>query len=203
MHIAIVRHDEKLVADLLEAGADPSLPVKAATPSRRQSGDVYLSPSWIGATPIWLAARYSEANMMRMLAKRGADARFAHQMDYWTQGGGYEDVKVVEGNTNIVMAAAGMGHRLFGWDGDPEPDLAAEEVKTLAAVTAAIELGADVNAANAAGNTALHMSMARKQDSVVAYLLQHGANPEAKNTRGQTPAEYGKNGLRRGFGGVI
>jgi len=55
LHIAIVRHDEQLVADLLEAGADPNQILKAATPSRRQSGDVYLSPSWVGATPIWIA----------------------------------------------------------------------------------------------------------------------------------------------------
>lgn len=203
LHVAIVRHDEKLVADLLAAGADPNAKVQNGSPSRRQSGDVYISPSWIGASPLWLAARYSEGGMMRMLAQKGADAKFIHDMEYWTQGGGYEDVYVAEGATSVLMAAAGMGHRLFGWDGDPEPDLPAEEAKTLEAVKAAIELGAPIDTANADGNTALHMAMARKQESVVKHLLQAGANPEAKNKRGQTPAEFGKAGLRRGFGGVI
>lgn len=202
LHVAIVRHDQKLVADLLAAGADPNAKVQNGSPSRRQSGDVYISPSWIGATPIWLAARYSEGGIMRMLAAKGADPKFIHDMAYWTQGGGYEDVHVAEGATSVLMAAAGMGHRLFGWDGDPEPDLVAEEARTLDAVKAAIELGAPMDAANADGNTALHFAMARKQQSVIIYLLEKGASPEAKNKRGQTPAEFGKNGLRRGFGGV-
>jgi ankyrin repeat protein len=202
LHVAIVRHDRKLVADLVAAGADPNAKVQKGSPSRRQSGDVYISPSWIGATPIWLAARYSEGGMMRVLAAKGADVKFVHDMDYWTQGGGYEDVHVAEGTTSVLMAAAGMGHRLFGWDGDPEPDLVAEEAKALEAVKAAIELGAPIGISNADGNTALHMATARKQQSVVNYLLEKGADPNAKNKRGQTPAEFGKNGLRRGFGGV-
>lgn len=202
LHVAIVRHDQKLVADLLAAGADPNARVQRGSPSRRQSGDVYISPSWIGAAPIWIAARYSEGGMMRMLAAKGADPKFIHDMDYWTQGGGYEDVRVAEGTTSVLMAAAGMGHRLFGWDGDPEPDLAAEEARTLDAVKAAIELGAPMDVANADGNTVLHFAMARKQQSVIDYLLSKGASREAKNRRGQTPEEFGKAGLRRGFGGV-
>ena len=202
LHVAIVRHDQKLVADLLAAGADPNAKVSNGSPSRRQSGDIYISPSWIGATPIWLAARYSEGHMMRMLAQRGADPKFIHNMAYWTQGGGYEDVHIAEGTTSVLMAAAGMGHRLFGWDGDPEPDLVADEARTLEAVKAAIELGAPIDTVNTDGNTALHMATARRQQSVIIYLLEKGANPEAKNKRGQTPAEFGKNGLRRGFGGV-
>ena len=61
----------KLAADLLAAGADPNAKVQQGSPSRRQSGDVYISPSWIGATPIWLAARYSEGGLMRMLVAEG------------------------------------------------------------------------------------------------------------------------------------
>ena len=57
----------------------------------------------------------------------------------------------------------------------------------LEAVTAAIQLGADVNATNQAGDTALHVAAGRGLNTVVQLLADRGAQLNAKNKRGLTP----------------
>ena len=57
----------------------------------------------------------------------------------------------------------------------------------ISAVTVAIELGADVNAASDAGDTALHAAAFHGFDSVVEYLVRRGADLHVRNARGETP----------------
>jgi ankyrin repeat protein len=57
----------------------------------------------------------------------------------------------------------------------------------LEGVKAAVELGGDVNAANQAGDTALHSAAAQGHDTVVQFLADKGAQLNVKNKRGQTP----------------
>ena len=61
------------------------------------------------------------------------------------------------------------------------------ESAVLKAVAAALELGADVNAANQAGDTALHAAATRGLNTVVQLLADKGAQLNAKNKRGLTP----------------
>ena len=49
--------------------------------------------------------------------------------------------------------------------------------------------GADVNAANDLGETALHGAAQRGADTVVQFLADHGATLDAKNRRGRTPLD--------------
>ena len=51
----------------------------------------------------------------------------------------------------------------------------------------ALELGADVNAMNRAGDTAVHTATVRALPAVVELLAQHGADLNVKNNRGLTP----------------
>jgi len=56
-------------------------------------------------------------------------------------------------------------------------------------VKAAVALGsADVNAANAAGDTALHGAASMRSVPLVQFLIDRGARVDVKNKRGQTPA---------------
>ena len=80
LHAAIASYDEELVGALLSRGADPNAPLLAATPARRQGIDVYLVPAHVGATPFWLAARYSAPGFMRLLVEHGADPQFVHHL---------------------------------------------------------------------------------------------------------------------------
>ena len=87
------------------------------------------------------------------------------------------------------MAAAGMGASpqtdrrglsiLDGGKVEPEPVVAA-------AVAAALEQGADVNAANRNGDTALHAAALLGYDSVIRQLVKAGARADIKNARGLT-----------------
>src|SRR5205814_2380225 len=57
-----------LVKALLAHGADPNARVARGTPVRRWSHDFAFLARWSGATPFWLAAKFLELDMMRVLA---------------------------------------------------------------------------------------------------------------------------------------
>src|SRR5262249_22701707 len=50
-----------------------------------------------------------------------------------------------------------------------------------------VDLGADVNATNNAGDAPIHRAAYRRLEPVVQFLAEHGAQLDAKNKRGQTP----------------
>jgi ankyrin len=173
LHEAIMRRDEKLIEILLERGADANAPVRAWTPTRRSSRDLNFEPDLLGATPFWLAARFTEPEAMRFLVKHGADPLFVHRSDKVVEGRGVPWEHRSE-TTTAVMAAAGMGGGGRPWT---EIERGQREALALEAVKVAVELGVDVNAANNNGRTALDSAKALKFNSVVAFLTEKGAKP--------------------------
>ena len=132
-----------------------------------------------GATPLVLAGRTSDAEMMRILAAAGADPRL-----------------VTDENVSPLMTAAGLGRGR----GRP-PYSEEEETKALDAVKVAVEvLGNDVNAAETTtGLTPLHGAAFAGSDRIIQYLVEHGANLEAKDVSGQTPLHKASNIPPKGF----
>ena len=63
------------------------------------------------------------------------------------------------------------------------------EDASLEAIQFCIEHGADVNAFNDLGETALHGAAQRGADKVVGFLAAQGATLDAKNRRGRTPLD--------------
>jgi ankyrin repeat protein len=209
LHAALLHRDAVLVRRLLEKGADPNARVARATPIRRDSVDFYLDPSYVGATPFWLAARFNDAAIMRLLRDHGADARAIHQPTYYVGEGPSRpknappstdpDRRLVEeGRVSAVMAATGLGGRqpLFAPDllgrlaetargGARRPSVV--EAGVLESVTIGAEAGVDLGVANADGNTALHAAATRDYLSVAKYLVGRGAPLDAVNKKGQTP----------------
>ncbi len=167
LHAAIMRRHTRMVAALLGHGADPNAPVQAWTPTRRSSKDYNFAPELVGATPYWLAARFNQPDVMRLLLKHGANPLFVHRVDY------HSDDPVLPRThvTNAVMAAAGMGGGV-AW---VQPDRSERERLMLEAVTLAADQGVDLNAANADGRTALDAAHALKYESVVKLLIDRGA----------------------------
>src|ERR1041385_2303267 len=184
LHEAIMRRDEKLVKILLDHGADANAPVRTWTPTRRSSRDFNFEPELIGATPFWLAARFTEPEVMRLLVKHGADPLFVHRSDKVVEGRGVPWDHRKEATT-AVMAAAGMGGGGRPWT---EIQRGQREALVLEAVKVAVELGVDVNAANTDGRTALDSAKALKFDSVVAFLSQKGAKPGTPKGKLPEPA---------------
>jgi ankyrin repeat protein len=143
------------------------------TPTRRSSDDFHFHPAWIGATPLWLAARFSEAGIMRLLIKQGADPLFVQKAEYRVSGGPTGTLPRAEATTTL-LAALGMGN---GTAFLQPTDRRQREAQTLEAVKVAVESGVDVNAANLDGRTALDAAKALKFETVSAYLEEKGAKP--------------------------
>ena len=169
LHAAILHRNERAVAALLGNGADPSAPLLVATPVRPASTeDLNFHPAWVGATPFWLAARFTQPNVMRLLADYGADALSEQHVAFWGRGNpttGY--TRVTEGETTTLMAATGMGGpgpRFL----PPHPS--ERGALTLEAVKLVVELGVDVNVAKAEGRTALDGATSQGYDSVIEFL---------------------------------
>ena len=167
LHEAIMRRDEKMVSALLSHGADPNTPLRTWTPTRRASHDFNFGPALVGATPFWLAARFTEPAVMRMLVKHGADPLFVHHADYLAELRGQRRTEA----TTALMASVGMG------GGTPWVvlDSREREALTLEAAKLAVELKVDVNAANVDGRRALDAAKRLGYETVAKFLVENGA----------------------------
>jgi ankyrin repeat protein len=182
IHEAIMRRDEKMVAALLEHGAKPDLPLKTWTPTRRSSDDWNFDPAAVGSTPLWMATRFGEPGIMRLLIAKGADTKFVHSIEYVAEAGFGQDTR--KERTTLIMAAAGMGRAGNLWEPYPARE---REAAVLDAVKIAVDLGGDINAVGLDGRSALDGANQLRMPTVVAYLTSKGAKATA-------PAGAGRGG---------
>ncbi|MYD72386.1 MAG: hypothetical protein F4W89_16830 [Acidobacteria bacterium] len=178
LHAAVLQGDLAMLEALLEAGARPDAQVTVATRVTRNGQVLMIGDHLLGATPFALAAKFAEADLMRALLSAGADGVLPLR-NGWTP----------------LMLASGASWRYGVWD-RRERALARDfafqaehidEAGTLDAVRVALEAGADVNAVDETGNTALHHVADKGFPRVVELLAEHGAGLNAANYRGQTP----------------
>ncbi len=154
-----------LIKSLLARGANPNARLERLPPRfgfSRINEDGRLHVNLLGATPFLLAALAADPESMQALAGSGADPR----------------LPTLDGTTPL-MVAAGLG-RVVG-------ETFATEEQGLAAVKLTLELGNDVKAANADGNTALHGAAEARWNSIVRLLVEKGAPRDARNRQGQSP----------------
>lgn len=152
-----------MIGALLAHGANPNAQLKEATPGRAISDDP--DPILRGGTTAFLrAAKTGDVAVIRLLVKAGADAALGSQY-----------------GTTPLMAAAGVGLE-YGGNFPPES-------RSLEAVKLCLELGADVNAVNKNGLTALHGAAARGADQIVQLLVEKGARLDIKDKKGRTPLD--------------
>jgi ankyrin repeat protein len=111
----------------------------------------------IGATPFMLAALTADAELMKTLAALGADTRLTNAE-----------------NSTPLMAAAGLATRSPGED-------AGTESEVLEAVQVLLDLGADINAVDNNGETAMHAAAYKNLPKVVKFLADHGAKIDVWN----------------------
>ena len=162
LHNAIMHRDEKLVASLLGRGANPNAPLRTWTPVRRAAKDYHYPPALVGATPFWLASRFNQPGVMRLLVKHGADPRFVHRVTHMPDESKQEARTDV---TTVLLAALGKGGGV-AW---VQRAAAGREALVLETVKLAVELGAEVDAPAIAAAKALHY------DSVEKFLTGRSA----------------------------
>ena len=171
IHPAVMRRDERMVAALLDAGADPNMALRTWTPTRRASRDLHFRPALVGATPLWLASRFSAPAVVRRLVDAGADVHFVHEPMYKER---YTQVR--SESVTVLMAAAGMGGgRLRAWV--PHDDPADAEFLALETVQILVAGGADLDATDADGFTALDGAKMARSRLVADYLESRGGDP--------------------------
>ena len=174
LHNAVMRNDARMVVALLEHDADPDIRLATWTPTRRASADHHFPAAFVGATPFWLAARFAQTGIMRLLADHGADPLFVHEVEYIADG--IYELRTERTTASMAALAMGGSPRFRPWV--PYANEGTTESRSLAAVTLATDLGVDVNATDATGRTALDEAEARHYASVVTFLLERGAgNP--------------------------
>jgi uncharacterized protein len=158
-----------LIRLLVAKGAQPDSRLKGGTlrwGGRRNTGDAALAE---GATPLMRAARFGDVAAMRVLLEAKADPSLMEK-----------------DRTTVLMLAAGAGWRtgetiLGGTDYGEESD-------AIEAVKLCLDRGADVNAVDEDGLTALHHAVPRGS-SVVRLLVERGAALDVKDTFGRTPLD--------------
>lgn len=119
-----------------------------------------------GATPFLLAADRADTALMRVLLEVGADPKLTNEV----------------GSTPL-MVAAGLGTT------SPEEEAGAE-VEAVESVRLLLERGADVNAVDANGDTAMHGAAYGNFPAVIQLLAERGADPKVwsrTNKQGRTP----------------
>jgi ankyrin repeat protein len=150
----------ELVKALLAHGADPNARMTRRPPGFAGLGGGYEDAP--GATPFLLASAAADLEMMRLLLSAGADP-----------------AQVTDSKATAVMAASGL-NRGIG-------ESPTTEEQALAAVRFLIELGADAKGAMTSGENALFGAAYRGWNTLLALLIDKGADVNAVSKAGVTP----------------
>ena len=135
---------------LLDRGADPNARMMSSTETR-----TIFTHQWLreeGATPFWRASQSSDTELMQRLLDAGADPLIA-----------------THNGTTALMVASGIGW-VEGVTHEWSRDQNVQTVDWL------LELGADVNARDLDGRTALMGAAHKGRNAIVQTLVDHGAD---------------------------
>ncbi len=161
----------QFVKELVKRGADVNARLKTG---KGGAGKF----SHLGATPFLMAAGTDDVAFMRLLVELGADPSLGNA-----------------DNCTPLIAACGVG--IGGAEAD---EVAGTEPEVLEAAQLLLKLGADVNAVDAIGETAMHGAAYKNDPKVVQFLADKGAKIEIwnhKNKWGWTPLQIAE-GYRPG-----
>jgi len=151
----------QFIRKLIEHGADVN--------ARLRTGKGGLgSYNKTGVTPFFMAAATADVTYMRLLVELGADPAL-NNVD----------------NCTPLMAACGIGVGSAAAN-----EVAGEEPEVLEAAQLLLKLGADINAVDNNGETAMHGAALKNLPKVVQFLADNGAKIETwnkKNRYGWTP----------------
>jgi ankyrin repeat protein len=186
---------------LLKAGADPNARLNQSLWYTTYDRD-NIGMDYTGATPFWRAAYGTDPDAMALLVKYGADPSIPTIKPAGGRGGrgGGQDASglppVPVGGTAhpVIVAAAGAryGRGFAANDHEHKPGGWMPAVKYLVEV-----IGADVNARDADGYTAMHYAAARGDNEMILYLVEKGGDVMVVARNGQTTVDMANGPVQR------
>jgi len=167
-----------VVKELLAHGANANVTLTAPILVRvHDRGDGTLGA---GATPLMRAAKKGDVEMMRALLAHGADPKLRTKV-----------------GTEALMFASGVGGagRFTAFE-----DKVATDADFIDAATLCLDRGANINAVNENGQTALHLAVTVRSESYVKFLVERGARVDIQDKQGRTPIDVASGVGARGRG---
>jgi ankyrin repeat protein len=189
---------------LLDKGADPNVRLKKKLWYSGYNFDLSGVDEG-GATPFWRAAYAGDVEAMQLLKEHGADPNIptVKPPGRPRTGDGTREAKDLSGLPPVpvggpgvtpLQAAAGVGYG-EGFAANSHRHHPAGLFR--AAKYLVEECGADVNAFDHEGNTALHHAASRGDNEMILYLVSKGADVTRVNREGQTVADMANGPVQR------
>ena len=192
----------ELMTGLLERGADPNVRLEKQL-WFTTFGDDYLRVDRMGATPFWRAAYALDIAAMKLLVAHGADPeiptrktpeRFRRAEAAAADPSGLPPVEVGGPGVYAIHAASGVGYG-EGFAANIHRHVPGAWVPAVRYLVE--ELGADVNARDHNGYSAVHHAASRGDNALILYLLEKGADPAVVSRRGQTTVDMANGPVQR------
>jgi ankyrin repeat protein len=196
-----------LMKKLLDKGADPNARIYLK-PWFTEYNFELLRTDDSGATAFWRAAWGADIAAMKLLLEHGADPNIRTMKtatnNQFRQGGtrggsdqdpsGRPPMPYGGPGATALIAVAGTGYS-EGFAGNAHRYA---PTGLLAAVKYLVEeVGADVNAEDEDGNTAVHNAASRGDNEMILYLVSKGADVKKVNRRGQTTVDMANGPVQR------
>jgi len=188
---------------LLDKGADPNARVRRKVWYSGYNFD-QSGVDEAGATAFWRAAYAADVAAMKLLVSYGADPSLPTTKLFSRRGpedpaagadkSGLPPLPVGGPGASPLHAAAGPGYAT-GFAGNSHHVAPAGMLRAVKYLVE--ELGADVNAVDHDGNTAVHHAASRGDNEMIKYLVSKGADVKKINRSGQTTIDVANGPVQR------
>jgi ankyrin repeat protein len=202
-HLQQSRNYLDVMKQLLDKGADPNARVRRKVWFSGYNFD-QSGVDEAGATAFWRAAYAADVAAMKLLVSYGADPSLPTTKLFSRRGpedpaagtdkSGLPPVIIGGPGALPLHAAAGPGYAM-GFAGNSHHVAPAGMLPAVKYLVE--ELGADANAVDADGNTAVHHAASRGDNEMIKFLVSKGADVKKVNRSGQTTIDVANGPVQR------
>jgi ankyrin repeat protein len=210
--LAIINAHFDLGEALLEKGADPNIADSTGMTALYAAVDMHTLGPMLSRPGPKVTDKLDAADMVGKLIAHDASMNVRLKRPIIGRHHDSGDATMGEGTTPLIRATKNIDLPVIKLllEGGADPSIAQKDYSTpmmvairgtsepngIEAIKLFIDHGADVDAFNAAGQTALHVAAGRGSDNIVRLLAARGAKLDMKDKQGHTPLD-----LALGLGG--